>query len=321
MNRNVNGDFSYCSIFNPDTSETVAYNNPLFPAYVRYGILSKYPGYSSVSHWHADLEFIHIKKGGMTYNVNGELVELAENTGIIVNSRQIHHGFSTEHRECEFVCVLLSPELLQGNMWFYNNCIERVTENTSCPYLYLENEGWRAGILEKIDKIYGCCPGEHGNAQADNLPYFELVEIFCSIMKTLYSHIPDTGRATKKESAEIVSLKNMIAYIDEHFAEHIALDDLAAAGACCKSRCSQLFRKYLSDTPVSYVTKLRLRKSLAALLELDMCITDIALEYGFGGASYYCETFRKYYGMPPFKYKMILGSRGQCRPCLHESSH
>lgn len=28
-----------CSVFNPDFSETVAYNNPLFPAYVVYGFL------------------------------------------------------------------------------------------------------------------------------------------------------------------------------------------------------------------------------------------------------------------------------------------
>ncbi len=67
-----------CSVFNPDFSETVAYNNPLFPAYVVYGFLTSYPDYSSISHWHKDLEFILIKKGAMTYNVNGRLIDLAE---------------------------------------------------------------------------------------------------------------------------------------------------------------------------------------------------------------------------------------------------
>lgn len=58
----MNERHEYCSAFNPDSSETVAYNNPLFPAYIRYGILSRYPDYSAVSHWHADLEFILVKK-------------------------------------------------------------------------------------------------------------------------------------------------------------------------------------------------------------------------------------------------------------------
>lgn len=52
----------YCSVFNPDFSETVAYNNPLFPAYVVYGFLSSYPDYSSISHWHKDMEFILINR-------------------------------------------------------------------------------------------------------------------------------------------------------------------------------------------------------------------------------------------------------------------
>lgn len=303
MEENGNRYTRYCSAFNPDFSETVAYNNPLFPAYVRYGILSCYPDYSAISHWHADLEFILIKKGKMTYNVNGELIELSENNGIMVNSRQIHHGFSAEHNECEFICMVLSPELLQGNEWFYHNYIEHITENHSCPYLYLAQDSWQAAILEKIDKLYDLFGKNYDNVLADESPYFELIEEFCSIMKILYKNLTVTKQITKRESSEITSLKNMVTYVEEHFAEHITLEELSLAGACCKSRCSLLFKKYLRNTPVSYITKLRLRKSLAALLESDSCITDIAYEYGFGGASYYCEIFRKYYGVSPLRYK------------------
>lgn len=85
--------------------------------------------------------------------------------------------------------------------------------------------------------------------------------------------------------------------------EHITLADIALSGACCKSKCSLLFKKYLRDTPINYTTKLWLRNSLSALLGSNSSIASIAYEYGFNGASYYCETFRKYYGMPPMIYK------------------
>lgn len=303
MNKDISRHTAHCSSFNFDSSETVSYNNPLFPAYIRYGILSCYPDYSAASHWHEDLEFILVKKGAMTYNVNGKLVELSENNGIMVNSRQIHHGFSIERKECEFICILFSPELLQGNKWFYHNYIEQITGNASHPFLYLTRGSWQAAILEKLDRLYCSYCSGRGPALADCLPYFELIEEFCSIMKILYQNLPATQKATKRESAEIASLKNMITYVEEHFMEHIALEDLALAGACCKSQCSLLFKKYLRDTPISYITKLRLRKSLTALLEADSRITDVALEYGFGGASYYCEIFRKYYGISPLRYK------------------
>lgn len=296
----------YCSAFNQDLSETIAYNNPLFPAYARYGILSRYPDYSAVSHWHGDLEFILIKKGRMTYHVNGDLIELTENNGIMVNSRQVHYGFSAKRQECEFICILLSPELFRGNQWFYENCIEQITENTSCPYLFLDHGGWQKDVLDRLERLYAVFENDSSDLQTEPLSYFEVMEHFISIMKILFENLPGRQTVSKKESPELTSFKDMITYIENHYTEHIALEDIASAGACCKSRCSVLFKKYLRDTPISYTTKLRLRKSLAALLDSDACITDIAYEYGFGGASYYCETFRKYYKISPLKYRQMF---------------
>lgn len=297
----MSGNTEYCSVFNLDFSETVAYNNPLFPAYVRYGILSSYPDYSAVSHWHKDLEFIVIKKGSMTYNVNGELIDLPEGRGIMVNSRQLHYGFSPEHKECEFICILLSPELLSVNEWFYQNYIEPVTENPFYPYLYLEREEWKDSILEKLDKLYSSSTVP----PKQELPYFALIGEFLSIMKILYENLDVKNNEIVTSSNDLTSLKSMIAYIEGHLAQHITLENIASSGACCKSRCSLLFKKYLRETPMTYIAKLRLRKSLATLLDTDKSITEVAYEYGFCGASYYCETFQKYYGTSPLKYRKI----------------
>lgn len=289
----------HCAAFHPDASETVAYNNPLFPVYVRYGVLSSYPDYSAISHWHEDLEFILVKKGRMTYNVNGELTELTENNGIMVNSRQLHYGFSAEHQECEFICILFSPELLRGNEWFYQNYIERITGNTGCPSVYLENRGWQSAVLKRLEKVYETFAA----VSLENISYFQLVGDFLFIMDILYENIGADHPFSQKNSMELAALRNMITYMEAHFAERITLEDIALAGACCRSRCSQLFKKYLRDTPIAYVTRLRLKKSIAALLDTDAHITDIAYEYGFCGASYYCETFRKYYGVSPLQYR------------------
>lgn len=290
---------AYCSTFNQDYSETVAYNNPLFPAYIRDGVLSSYPDYSAISHWHKDLEFIVVKKGSMTYNVNGELIDLPEGSGIMVNSRQLHYGFSAQHRECEFICILLLPELLSGNLWFYENYIEPITENPLYPYLYLCGEEWKNSILKKVDGLYSIF---HAQPEKE-LRYFELIDGFLSIMRILYENLDVKSFDRGKESSELTALRNMITYVEEHFSQRITLENIASAGACCKSRCSLIFKKYLKETPMNYVAKLRLRKSLASLLDTDKSISEIAYEYGFCGASYYCETFQKYYGISPLKYR------------------
>lgn len=296
----------YESTFNSDASETVAYNNPLFPAYIRFGRLSSYPDYSAISHWHRDLEFVSVKKGSMTYNVNGKLITLQEGSGIFVNSRQLHHGFSACRQECEFICVLLSPELLSGNNWFYDNCISPVINNPSCPCLLLEpSQIWQKGILDCLDSLYRLC----GDGGLENEGCFAVLENFSAIFRGLYRNILVEKEPLHHESADLISLRQMIHYVEEHFAERITLDQIAAAGMCCRSKCSALFRSYLYDTPVAYTTKLRLRKSLTALLESDQSVTEISYAYGFGGTSYYCETFHRYYGMSPLQYRKQLRNR------------
>ena len=77
-----------------DRSEKVRYDYTDYPIYIRRALLSSYPGYAAPTHWHDDIEFIAVLSGEMQYNVNGEIVTLAENEGIFVNARQMHFGFS-----------------------------------------------------------------------------------------------------------------------------------------------------------------------------------------------------------------------------------
>ena len=59
----------------------------------------------------------------------------------MVNSRQLHFGFSARYEECEFICILLSTELLCANKWFLHNYVEHITANPCLPYLYLNGSG------------------------------------------------------------------------------------------------------------------------------------------------------------------------------------
>ena len=45
---------------NDDYSETIHYDRPDYPIYVRRGTLSHYPNYAAPSHWHDDVELINI---------------------------------------------------------------------------------------------------------------------------------------------------------------------------------------------------------------------------------------------------------------------
>ena len=309
------------SRLNPaDYSETVDYNRKEYPFYIRRGILSTYPNYAAVSHWHEDLEFILILSGRMSYNVNGNTVELPPGGGIMVNSRQFHHGYSPDYSECEFICFLLHPLLLCINEFFEDTYVQPVISNTEHPYQLLSNEiPWQKQTLDLLRSLYQQCDrcgyllddaalkaARQSSAPAgvtgpDDV-ILQIQPLLLALWLPLYQNLPKQTGPPAKSNRQLSTVKQMVTFIRTHYKETLSLAQIADAGNVCKSSCSSLFQKYLSRTPVTYLTEYRLIRALELLLHTDMSITEIGYEVGFHSSGYFAETFRKYYQCSPTEY-------------------
>ena len=95
----------------PDDSEIIPYNSTGIPIYLRSGWLSMYANMRSLCHQHDDIEFVRIHQGNLCYWVNGKTMCLKEGDCLIVNSRQMHYGYSYKKEDCNFTCIIL-PFLL-----------------------------------------------------------------------------------------------------------------------------------------------------------------------------------------------------------------
>lgn len=275
-----------------DRSEKVQYDSPSYPIYIRDGILSQYPNYTALSHWHDDIELIAVCSGGMQYNINGEIVDLPSGGGIFVNARQMHFGFSDTRSECEFLCVLLHPMLLCSVSGYENEFVLPVICNPAMPYVVLDPEtGWQKAILEQIRHIYAV-----RNQEASPL---KVQAAFAGIWSLLYENMPRSKVLSSPQGSDLAITKNMVGFIQKYYNQKITLTDIAASGTVGQSKCCKLFTKYFNQTPIAYLTQYRLNKSIELLRNTGRSITEIALSVGFGGASYYAETFRKWIGKSP----------------------
>jgi AraC-like DNA-binding protein len=111
-------------------------------------------------------------------------------------------------------------------------------------------------------------------------------------------------RAETDDSAvkSVVRVKKAIDYIEANFAEHITLDELARACGLSRSEFCRCFKRIMNDTPMEYLNKTRIRKSLPLLLSRDYSVTQTAMLSGFSGSSYFSECFRKYMFCSPLEY-------------------
>ena len=89
-----------------------------------------------------------------------------------------------------------------------------------------------------------------------------------------------------------MSLTAMIGYVQKNYANKILLKNISSAGNCCKTKCTSLFQKYLSTSPMLYLIHYRLGKSIFLLQTTTMTITEIAYACGFPIPA----TFANYFG-------------------------
>lgn len=283
------------TVLNSDASENVAYNNPDFPAYIKKGQLSGYPGFRAVSHWHDDLEFILILEGQMTYDVNGQTIPLQAGEGIFVNSRCFHYGYSDTYTDCIFICILLSPQLLSVNDYFIHNYLNPLIQNTHFPYQKLIPAiQWQNAVLHDLESLY--------ESNTDKIQPFFILEKSVHIFRLLAENM-DSFPSCDKNTEDIMALTAMIGYVQKNYQNKILLKDISAAGNCCKTKCTSLFQKYLNTSPMIYVNRYRLEKSVFLLRNTLMSVTEIAYACGFSNTSYFCELFHKYYITTPGKFR------------------
>ncbi|MBO5460788.1 MAG: helix-turn-helix transcriptional regulator [Ruminococcus sp.] len=278
--------------------ENVKYDYPDYHMYISRGRLSQYPNYSAVSHWHDDIELILTLSGRMLFNVNGEITTIEEGEGILVNSKQFHYGFADNYADCDFICILFHPLLICITKMFEREYVKPLLGSGISHFHLSPRMPWQKKILECIREIYF-------SKDEQTTPLFAQ-SMLCSLWNELLKNV-DLGEESRKEADSKLSiLKDMVSFIHEHYSEKITLADIAAAGHVSKRACGNIFLRYQHKTPIEVLTEYRLRSSIELMKHTDMTILEIGLSVGFSGASYYAETFRKYFGKSPGEYRKML---------------
>lgn len=281
---------------NADSSEKVDYDSPDFFSYVRKGTLSSYPNYTCLCHWHEDIELIYVLDGKISYRINDDLIELNKNEGLFVNSRQLHYGFSDTQRECVFICILLHPMLLCITRQIEERYVTPVTHNAAVPYIHLQDQvNWHKKINEQILFIYQ-------NYDASIYP-LQIQSAFYQLWIPLYQNMPQNLSATPPNSHSLSSMKQMIEYIGAHYSSKIKVEQLAKSAHISESMCFQLFHSYMGQSPMEYITRVRLEHGIALMKNPSKSLTDISEELGFSSLSYFSEQFKKYYQTTPRNYR------------------
>lgn len=283
-----------------DLSEKLHYNLANFPLYVRTGTLRQFNQYAAACHWHPDLEFIFVLIGQMEYFVNGQTVHIDQGNGIFVNSKRLHYGFSNNMIDCSYIVVAVHPALLGENTQAGKAYLEEKFGLVTEDYILLTSKSyWQQEALLSLNRIYD-------EMYSDTRNPLRLLSQATSLSACVGDHIQKVFRDPADDQVWVAIWK-MTGFIHEHYDSKITLNNIASAGAVCRSTCCTLFGKYVGQTPNTYLMRYRMQKSFEMLRETNRSITEIAITCGFHSASYFSYVFRREMGLIPQDYRKQMG--------------
>lgn len=117
-----------------------------------------------------------------------------------------------------------------------------------------------------------------------------------------------TGSLAARLGTRHDKLLQAAAYLEARIEEGFDLDACAAHLNLSRRQIERLFATHLGVTPVRYMNDLRLARGRALLAETDMKVTDVAVASGFASASHFSKSFRKKYGVSPYRFSHFGGA-------------
>ena len=99
------------------------------------------------------------------------------------------------------------------------------------------------------------------------------------------------------------SLQPCIEFICSNYSKNRDNTDIAQAGFISPYYLNKRFKEVAGETPLQYLTKVRLRVAMAMLHNPDYTIDLIAHQCGFWNANYFTKVYKKYTGLTPTEFR------------------
>ena len=252
-------------------------------------------------HYHSEIELLQIMQGEMKCIVQNHSVTAYKGDIIFINEGIPH---STEgpkgtlSRLIQFRAESISP--LYGTGINYNMSRFLRSSANDC-LVFKKGSDICTELTEILNKM-------HEEINVSTPSYETYIKGYMTILAGALSryNIIQTFTYNSEAMQKILPAVN---YTDINFKKDISLEYICNKFSINKSYFCRMFKKATGRTFVEYLNFVRVTEAEKLLHSMDENITDISLECGFAGVSYFNRVFKNIIGCTPSEYRKITSSK------------
>lgn len=249
-------------------------------------------------HWHNAVEIIIPLSNDFVVVSGGTEYVLKEKEILIIPPRELHSMPAREGRRIIFQCdnsQFEDTKILASLMPVFEESIHITPALDKEFYLVA-----RKCILDIYSDYYSNSP------IADAQIYLNLLNILTAARKFQLSKTAEIEDDFEISSDDREKLSVVMKYIDQHFAEELSLDRLAAIAGYSKYHFSRIFKKYNNVSSVQYINDKRVKMAERLLADPELSITEIAMRSGFASLTTFNRIFKKSKDCTPSEFKKLF---------------
>ncbi len=257
---------------------------------------------SVLVHWHEELEFTKIVQGTLQYDVGEKSYEVGPGDLLLITPNTLHAAKRIGKGGTVTHTVVFHLNLAGLNS--EDSCAKRYLQPIARGELFIPP------VLHKDDPLYIPmlrCFQNMWDCKDPEFPYRELqfkTQIF-TLIELMWKY--SVGKVAPAPSGEFRlhgdKIRHALAYMQEHFAEAITIQQLANLCGFSQVHFMNIFKAVVGTSCMDYLLAYRLAQSAEELSSSDRPIMQVALDNGFRNVSYFNRAFKARYQVTPSVYR------------------
>lgn len=255
---------------------------------------SAYENIGFLGHWHKELEFIYLRSGSANICINNQTFAVHAGDLIFCDSGDIHYSNSFElNHTIEF--LIFDPQILTSG-YQYSHFPSPVISAKTLKEL---------GLDKAASELFSQVAEE---LQQKETYYQDIVKAkIRTFWYLLRRKIPSSPKPVIQGSRSVLlnDLQKLLAYLEDHYAENITLEQAAQKMHFSHSHFSKTFKKLTGIHFVTYVNRVRIEHACDAIRNHSGKITEIALNCGFNNIRSFNRVFKEITGCTPSQFAKL----------------
>jgi AraC family transcriptional regulator len=246
----------------------------------------------------------------VVHTAGGEAIPFLPEESLVVPSGQtIHIDFpgASEARPTKCLTIEIDRQRVHRLVDRLNEVAPRLPE--SGPWVYADASVCHFtnshGIEQTVHQLVGVFV--EGHPDRDLLIDFGVQELVIRMLRVEARRLLLDGSG---QHAARHGLAAAVEYAKARLHEPLTVGDLAAAACMSEPSFYRAFRSELGQTPLAYLTALRVRRAQRLLADPHRTVSEVGAAVGIASPSHFIRVFREHVGQTPKQYQLALRVEG-----------